>query len=151
MKKNEILLENYRRWVVWLALVGIGLASYLYYEYLTQNAIGVCDINSVFNCKPIIIGSLSTLFSVPVSLIGLVGYVIILLTAFFKKLKWAFYMSVFGMLFCLRITILEIFVEGVLCPVCLACQTVMLIEFVLTMQLAFPKKFGLSAKSEVNQ
>ncbi|KKU18059.1 MAG: Vitamin K epoxide reductase family protein [Candidatus Pacebacteria bacterium GW2011_GWB1_47_8] len=129
-----------------LALVGILLALYLYYEYYTKRNIGVCDINSVFSCGPVTTGSLSELFGMPVALIGLVGYLVIFITAFFKRFKWAFFMATFGMLFCLRITFLEIFVEQVLCPVCLACQAVMIAEFILTLQLAYPKKFGLLPK-----
>lgn len=144
MGKPAVLLEKYALWVKGLAIVGIGLALYLYFEYLTKNTYGVCNINAVINCGPITTGSLSELFGVSVALIGLVGYTAILLTAIFKQFKWAFGMAAFGMLFCLRLTILEIFVEHVLCPVCVACQIIMLIEFFLTYRLAYPKKASQS-------
>jgi len=146
MKKSDSILAKYRWWVMNLALVGVLLALYLYYEYLTKNLYGVCNVNAVLNCGPITTGSLSELFGIPVALIGLVGYIVIFLSAFFKKFKLAFYMATFGMLFCLRITFLEIFVEQVICLVCLGCQVVMIIEFVLTYMLAFPDKVGLLEK-----
>lgn len=131
-----------------LAIIGIGLAIYLYYEYVTQSAYGVCNINAVFNCKPIIEGSLATLFGIPVALIGGLGYLVIFLTAKAKNFKWSFYMAVFGMLFCLRLTFIELFIENVICPVCMACQAIMLVELILTYQLAFPKKAGLISSQE---
>lgn len=148
MKKGLSVLEKYRFWVMNFALVGILLALYLYYEYYTRRNFGVCDINSVLNCQPITVGSLSELFGIPVALIGLVGYITIFIAAFFRKFKLAFYMATFGVLFCLRITFLEVFVEQVICLVCMACQIVMLIELYLTYQLAFPDKAGLLEKSK---
>ena len=148
MKDLTLLFSKYRKWVMGLAIFGVGLAVYLYYEYLVQDTFGICNINAVFNCEPITKGPLSELFGIPVALIGLVGYATIFLTAWMKKFPWSFYMAVFGMVFCLRLTILEIFVENVLCPVCLACQAVMLVELVLTYQLAFPEKVGLISSQE---
>ena len=40
-------------------------------------------------------------------------------------------MSAFGMVFCLRLTYMEIFKLSVVCPVCLACQLDMLVLFLL--------------------
>jgi uncharacterized membrane protein len=146
MKKNDTLLERYRWWVMNLALVGVLLALYLYYEYYTRSLFGVCNVNAVLNCGPITIGSLSKLFGIPVALIGLTGYIVIFVTTFFKKFKLAFFMATFGILFCLRITFLEVFVENVLCLVCLGCQLVMILEFLLTLKLAYPNKLTLLDK-----
>lgn len=143
MKNSEKILSRYRKWVMLLALVGISLASYLYYEYAVQETFGVCDINSVLNCDPVTKGKLAELWGIPVSLIGLAGYLTILVTAGLRKFKWAFGVAIFGMLFCLRLMFLEIFVEGIICLVCVACQLVMLVELFLTYQLAFPEKVGL--------
>lgn len=148
MEKTSLLFEKYRKWVMGLAVVGIGLAIYLYYEYLVQDTFGICNINAVLNCDPVTKGSLSELFGIPVALIGLIGYITIFVTAWLRKFKVAFFMATFGMLFCLRLTILEIFVEQVLCLVCVACQVIMLVEFILTYQLAFPKKVGLTSSQE---
>jgi uncharacterized membrane protein len=148
MKKLSEVIKKYQKWVIILAIIGVGLAVYLYYEYAVQETFGVCNINEVFNCEPITKGDLAELYGIPVSLIGLVGYLAILISAWLKKFKVSFYMAVFGMVFCLRLTILEIFVEGVLCPICLACQAIMLVEFILTYQLAFPEKVGLTSTQE---
>ena len=78
----------------------------------------------------------------PVSLVGLIGYTVILGSALAKKRGLALAMTTFGMLFCLRLTYLEIFVEKVLCPVCLLCQIVMLTIFSLLIYLFVKRDKG---------
>jgi len=128
------------RFSVWkilisLSIFGILLAIYLFINYLTKPLLESCYINSVVNCDAVTKGSLSTLFGVPVSLIGLTGYVVILLSSIFKKKKFVLGMSSFGMVFCLYITFQEIFFLRVLCPVCLTCQLVMLSVFLIAFRI----------------
>jgi uncharacterized membrane protein len=147
MKEVSLVLARYRKWVMGLALVGVLLALYLHYEYAVQETFGVCDINATFTCDAVTKGRLALFYGVPVSLIGLAGYVVIFFSSLLRKAKLAFAMTVFGMLFCLRLMFLEIFVEQVLCIICIGCQTVMLIELFLTYQLAWPEKVGLAEKN----
>lgn len=118
-----------------LAIIGIGLASFLLYEFLTLPAVSPCYINATINCDAATKGSLSTLLGIPVALYGLSGYVFILLAALKKWPRVIFGMALFGLLFCLRITFIEIFQLGVLCPVCLMCQLDMVALFVLSILL----------------
>jgi len=118
-----------------LSLVGIILAGYLFYSYLAPIPPGLCDISATINCDAVTKGTLATLFGIPVSLIGLIGYIFILYSSLLKLKKLHLFMSSFGLLFCLRLTFLEIFVEKVICPVCLACQIIMLTLFILSLKL----------------
>ncbi len=120
-----------------LSSLGILLAIYLFYNFLTKPLFESCYINSQINCDAVTKGSLSALFGIPVSLIGLTGYVVILISSIFKKKLLVLGMSTFGMIFCLTITYQEIFLLKVICPVCLACQLVMLTVFLLTIYLSF--------------
>lgn len=108
-----------------LATIGIGLAIYLFYSYLSPQPPTLCEINATVNCDAVTKGPLAEWFGVPVSLVGLIGYVTILYSTVRKNLKLFLAMVTFGMLFCLRLTFLEIFVEHVLCPVCVMCQLIM--------------------------
>lgn len=126
--------------LIGLSSLGIILAIYLFYNYLTRPVIESCYVNSIINCDAVTKGVLSTLFGIPVSLIGLTGYIIILLSAIYKKKKLVLGMSTFGMIFCLSITYQEIFVLKVICPVCLTCQIVMLLVFLLSIKLNLDKK-----------
>jgi uncharacterized membrane protein len=114
-----------------LSLIGISLAIYLFYSYLAPIPPGLCNISASVNCDAVTKGPLAELMGIPVSLIGLIGYILILYGALMKFPKLILFMAGFGMIFCLRLTILEIFVEKVFCPVCGACQLIMFILFIL--------------------
>ena len=130
LKKNNIWKA-----LIWLSILGILLATYLFYNFLTKPLIESCYFNSRINCDAVTKGQLSTLFGIPVSLIGLTGYIVILLCSILKKKLLVLGMSTFGMVFCLFITYQELFILKVICPVCLACQLVMLIIFLLAIYL----------------
>jgi uncharacterized membrane protein len=115
-----------------LSAIGILLASFLFYNYLTKPVVEVCTINDRINCDAVTKGVLSTLFGIPVSLIGLAGYITIFISSCLKKKKVVLGASAFGLIFCLRLTILEVFSVKVICPVCLACQVDILIIFLLS-------------------
>lgn len=122
-----------------LSIVGVILASYLLYSFYHPKPNLICDINDKVNCQAVTSGSLATFANVPVSLVGLIGYAMILFSALTKRKKLMLGMSIFGMLFCLRLTILEVFFIKILCPVCIACQTVMLLLFVISVVLNIKK------------
>jgi uncharacterized membrane protein len=132
--------NNIWKALIGLSVLGILLATYLFYNFLTRPLIESCYFNSQINCDAVTKGSLSTLFGIPVSLIGLVGYITILFSSIFKKKMLVLGMSTFGMVFCLFITYQEIFILRVICPVCLACQLVMLIVFLLAIYLNLKTK-----------
>lgn len=135
--KNKDMLSKEKIWKILIVLSGIGilLAIYLFYNFLTKPLIESCYISTTINCDAVTKGALSTLFGIPVALIGLVGYITILLSSVFKKKLLVLGMSTFGMVFCLFITYQELFSLKVICPVCLACQLVMLIIFLLAIYL----------------
>ncbi len=122
-----------------LSIIGILLAVYLFYNYLAKPRFESCYVNSIINCDATTKGSLSTLFGIPVALVGLVGYVVILFSSIFRRKKLVLGMSIFGMIFCLYITVQEVFFLHVLCPVCLVCQLVMFTIFVIALYLEFKK------------
>ncbi|MCR4329951.1 MAG: vitamin K epoxide reductase family protein [Candidatus Roizmanbacteria bacterium] len=123
-----------------LSIVGIGLAIYLLYNYLAPVPSEFCAINATVNCDAVTKGSLATIFGIPVAVVGLVGYIAILFGSIKKWGGLILGMSTFGMLFCLRLTFLEIFRERVLCPVCMSCQVIMLIIFGLSIYLVKHKE-----------
>jgi len=118
-----------------LSAIGIVLAIYLFYSYLAHPLFQPCSINVTINCDAIIKGAVSKTLGIPTALYGLIGYIVILFSSLFKKRKLLLGMAAFGTLFCLRITFLEVFVIKVICPICLACQLVMLFIFFLSLRL----------------
>lgn len=129
------------KWVTILSVIGVFLALYLLYNYYSPIPSTVCDISGKLNCGAVSRGgTLATVLGIPVAIIGLTGYVLIFISSMLKNVKLLFAMATFGMLFCLRMTILEIFVVKVYCPVCLACQLVMTLLFLLSLYFLFSKK-----------
>lgn len=122
-------------WVIGLSLIGIVLASYLFYNYLAPVPSTLCNINATINCDAVTKGSLAEFMGIPVSLVGLIGYGMIFISGILKHKKLLLFMTSFGLLFCLRLIYLEIFVENVFCPVCALCMLVMFAEFTLAIKL----------------
>lgn len=131
MKGKKPVGINYFTLVKILAIIGIGLATYLFSEYLTPAHRSPCYINSTINCLASTKGELANTLGIPTALYGLTGYLIILVAAMKKWRRVILGMATFGLLFCLRITFLEIFIIKVICPVCLLCQLDMIILFIL--------------------
>lgn len=128
------------KYLKFLSVFGIFLAIYLFYSFIVKPANPICSINDKVNCEAVTVGPLALFLGIPVSLYGLAGYLFILLFSFFKRPKLILGMATFGMLFCLRLTILEIFYLKVYCPVCLTCQVVMLAIFLLSIKLIRSKE-----------
>lgn len=114
-----------------LSVVGIILAIYLLLEQLTQSSFRPCNINSTVNCDAIISGAVAKTFGIPTPLYGLFGYIFIFLAATFKKKRALVGIATLGLLFCLSIAYIELFQLRVICPVCIACQIIMISVFSL--------------------
>lgn len=131
-------LSEQKAWkaITILSAIGIVLAIYLLYNFYSPTPSTVCNINNQLNCDAVSKGCELALFlGIPVAIIGGAGYVIILIASILKKKKLTLAMAAFGTLFCLRMTILELLVIKVFCPVCLACQLIMLVVFLLSVYL----------------
>lgn len=139
----KLLMSNNKKpWfilMVFLSVFGIILASYLLYNFYNAKPALFCNINDKVNCQAVISGSLATFAGVPVALVGLVGYALILFASLTQRKRLALFTSSFGMIFCLRLTILEIFFIKVICPVCLVCQITMLFIFGISLFLNLQK------------
>jgi uncharacterized membrane protein len=122
-----------------LASFGILLAVYLLYEQIAQSPFAPCNINATVNCDAIISGPVAKTFGIPTPLIGLIGYIVILISAFLKKGRLVLAMATFGLVFCLSIAYIELVQLKVICPVCILCQAVMITVFGLALVLNFKK------------
>lgn len=122
------------------SIIGIGLAIFLLWEQFFHPTFQPCNINSSVNCDAIISGGVSKTLGIPTPLYGLIGYIVILVAAFLKKKPIILGMALFGLVFCLRIAVIELFELHVICPVCLACQIDMIIVTVLGAILVLKKR-----------
>jgi uncharacterized membrane protein len=123
--------EKYFDWIKILGVIGIFLAVFLLWEQFFHPSFQPCNINATVNCDAIINGLVAKTLGIPTPLIGLTGYIFILIGAFRKNAKLVLGMASFGLAFCLYIGIREIFQLHVLCPVCILCQLDMITVFTL--------------------
>jgi len=127
----NLLKQKYFDWVKILAGIGIILAIYLLWEQTFPSKFIPCNINSTVNCNAVISGIVAKTLGIPTPLIGLIGYIVILFSAFKKNAKLVLGMATFGLVFCLYIAYRELFQLHVVCPVCVACQLDMITVFIL--------------------
>lgn len=118
-------------WLKVLALIGIGLALFLLWEQFFHPSFQPCNINETINCDAVIKGVVSKTLGIPTPLIGLAGYISILIFALKKNAKMVLGMATFGLAFCLYLAFRELVQLRVICPICVACQIDMICVFVL--------------------
>jgi uncharacterized membrane protein len=119
-----------------LTSVGILLAVYLLVEQIFHPAFQPCNVNSSVNCTAIISGIVSKTLGLPTPFYGLMGYIVILLSAIFHRKKILLATATFGLVFLLRIGYIELAILHVICPVCIGCQLIMIIVFTLALVLS---------------
>lgn len=135
---------NYKKiysYIKALSIVGILLAIYLLWEQIFRPAFQPCNINALVNCNAVISGAVSKTLGISTPLYGLIGYIVILLSAIYKKKKLLLGMAAFGLIFCLWIAYQELFLLHVICPVCIGCQIIMIAVF--SLGLAINRKMPL--------
>jgi len=113
------------RVLVVLALVGIGIAGYLTYIHYRGIA-PICAINE--GCEKVQSSRYAKVAGVPVPLIGLIGYVAILISLFVRG-EWARLatagMAIGGFAFSVYLTSLELFKIHAICQWCVGSAIVM--------------------------
>jgi uncharacterized membrane protein len=118
-----------------LAVIGITLALYLLWQRYFTPSFKPCSINATVNCDAVISGPVADTLGIPTPLIGLIGYIVILIAAIKKNPKLIFAMSAFGLAFCLYIAYIELIILRVICPVCILCQIDMISVFLISIYL----------------
>lgn len=121
--------------VQFFSFLGILLAVYLLWQQFFRPEWQPCTINSFINCDAIISGGVAKTFGIPTPLIGLIGYIVIFLSSIFRWKKTMLVMAMFGLFFCLWIAYQELFLLKVICPVCIGCQTIMIVVNILAFMI----------------
>ena len=111
--------------IAMLALSGVAVSSVSLYHHYGTSRTAYCDLGENFNCDIVNRGTYSAILGVPVALIGMIGYVALLLLATFyrdeaqtpARLALA---SMAGLGFALYLTYIEGFVLAAWCVLCLS-------------------------------
>ena len=114
-----------------LATAGIAVSSFSLYHHFSKSKTSFCDLGQTFNCDLVNRSSYSTVFGVPVALIGIVGYLVILAfaTVYREKAETPSLLAaaaLAGLAFALRLAYIEAFVLNAWCLLCLSSLAVIL-------------------------
>jgi uncharacterized membrane protein len=128
-------------WLSTLVLSVIGLADsvYLTIDHFTNNATLVCQANSVVNCAKVTTSAESTVFGIPVAVLGLVFFVAMVALTIprswrpeYQLLRWARLGAVaVGVLFVAYLVSSELILIHSICEYCTVVHVVTLALFVL--------------------
>lgn len=108
-----------------LALAGIAVSSVSLYHHYGTSKTTYCDFGESFNCDIVNRSVYSSVFGIPVALIGILGYGVLLALATFYRSKaetpaMLMIASTLGLGFALYLTYIERFVLGAWCILCLS-------------------------------
>ena len=120
-----------------LAIAGIIVSSVSLYHHYGTSQTNYCDFGENFNCDIVNRSIYSTVFGIPVALIGIAGYAVLLglATAYRANEQTPVILlaaSLAGLAFALYLTYIEAFVLAVWCILCLSSLMLILMIAVLS-------------------
>ena len=126
-----------------LSLLGAAVAAYSFLSNQGLASSAFCTINETFDCDVVNKGAYSRILGIPVSAIGIVGYLVIAATMLLRRKfpgdrgmdHFLLAASTGGLLFSLYLTGIEAFILDTWCLLCLASQTLILAIFILSIVL----------------
>ncbi|MEN9389103.1 MAG: hypothetical protein RLY61_187 [Candidatus Parcubacteria bacterium] len=119
--------KNKQLFLYMLCLIGIGISMYLTYTKVTSSS--VACINA--GCNTVQSSKYSELFGIPMGVFGL-GFYFALFTLLFKaKESWAKLLLVWGNIYSLYLTYLELFVIKAICVWCVGSFVVIILMTIL--------------------
>lgn len=124
-----------------VSLAGIMVSGISLYHHFATSKTSFCDIGQSFNCDLVNRSAYSTLFGVPVALIGVAGYLLLLClaTVYRQRAETPVVLAVasaLGLSFALYLTYIEGHLLGVWCILCLISLGLILADSVLGAILA---------------
>lgn len=137
-KKGKQLSAAVRAGPNWLlfglAIVGMGLSGYLTFTSWQGSRVAFCTEGT--GCDVVLNSQWSTLFGMPTSFWGFLTYALLAAVAWNKNAadqwRWAWPVSLFGLLFSLYLTSISFLVLKAACPYCLSSLGLMAAIFIVT-------------------
>ena len=129
-----------QRWVLngimLLAVAGMVVSSVSLYHHYETSGSSFCDFGGNFNCDIVNRSIYSKIFEIPVALIGIAGYLALLILAQMCRKKterktFLLTTAVAGLIFALRLTYIEGFVLAAWCVLCLSSLAIIFLVTVL--------------------
>src|SRR6476660_3884228 len=117
-----------------LAVAGMLVSGYLTYSAWQEQLVAFCSQGS--GCDVVLNSNWSKLLGMPTSFWGFLTYALLAAIAWNKRTtsqwQFAWFVSLFGVLFSLYLTIISLFVLKAACPYCLTSLGLMTAIFIIT-------------------
>jgi uncharacterized membrane protein len=119
-----------------LAVCGIAVSSVSLQHHYATSKTAYCEIGESFNCDIVNRSEYSTIFGIPVALIGMLGYAALsgLATVYRQRRETPailFGSAAAGLAFALYLTYIEAYVLGVWCILCLSSLAIIAMTAIL--------------------
>jgi uncharacterized membrane protein len=129
------LLRDGPNWPLFvLALIGMALSGYLTFTAWSGKTVAFCTEGA--GCDVVLNSRWSTLFGMPTSFWGFLAYALLAAIAWNRhadnQWRWAWVISLFGLLYSLYLTSISFFVLQAACQYCLTSLGLMTVIFALT-------------------
>ncbi len=128
-------------WWIFFVVNLIGLVDSLYLLWIKLANDKAYCLQGVGDCWTVNTSRYSSVFGIPVSVFGIIGYTIILLIFLFQNrndflqkngLTLLFGLTLAGLLYSAYLTYIELFVIFAICPFCVISAVAMVVLFILT-------------------
>lgn len=131
--------------VALLAVFGVAVSSISLYHHFGTSKTSFCDLGQSFNCDVVNRSSYSTVAGLPVAVIGIVGYLLVLMLATLYRQKaetpvMLLIASLAGLSFALYLTYVE---ARILFAWCILCLSSLAVIFAITALSAVVLKLSL--------
>jgi len=126
--------------IAFIAVAGVLVSSVSLQHHFSHSKTSFCNLSETFNCDIVNRSKYSTLFGIPVALIGILGYLLILALATIYRQKAEtpivlLMTSAGGLGFALYLTYIEKFVLAAWCVLCLSSLALIFTATVLSVVL----------------
>jgi uncharacterized membrane protein len=130
-----------------ISVVGLGLASYLTYTHYTETGPAFCPANAVVNCLQVTTSPESSVFGIPVAVLGLpffVAMVVLTLPPLWNARAGAVHLVrlaavTVGLLFVIYLVCAELLLIGAICEWCTGVHVLTLALFILVVTVEWKR------------
>ena len=122
----------------------LGILSTMYLTYAHYFGSNICDVSNFISCDRVNISEYSTIFNIPLSILGVIYFLISLILIINDKIKLAGYLSVPVLIYSLYLTYVEFFIIKALCLVCEFTKILMILILIFAFTNSYKSKNNTS-------
>lgn len=130
--------------IIVLSVIGVSAATYTATLHYKPDGTSFCNLGKSFNCDVVNKSAYATILGIPVAFIGILGYIVIVLTSILYLTEFKNFpvedplliMSILGFGFSMYLTYIEAFVLHTWCVLCMTSATMITAIMVLSIRLA---------------